>query len=470
MEQDAAWKNQAEQLVSFGNEDDGKLSISVSPDNLEARANFIPPLGSGKPLTRDAVAAILSKINIVHGIRWGVIEETLSAYSSGRRLIKDILVAQGEAPKEEIAEYYEMNSALIKKEIDPRSFDQIDYHERSPFTVVKKGQALAKFHPRKPGWEGRGIHGETLPFLVVQPESVTAGSHTQLANGLIISDINGQLIKNGNVLNVQETLVIKGAVGYGTGHIVFPGDVLIEGPVSDGFKIYTGGSLTIKQTFDVTEVVTKGDLNVAGGIIGRGAALIKSGGAIKTKFIENSHAAARKIITVDNEIINSSVFTLEHIEMGDHGLILGSDIYAVHGVRAAGIGRKSGKTTRIHCGIDFTAQQEKERCNNRLRILSAKLARLKELASVSNLDDGRAAAMEELRIRLEGEQRQIQERISALLSAINADENAVVEVSGEVAAGTLIEICQLALFVSEPLRKVRIRLDKATGRLVNAPL
>jgi hypothetical protein len=46
----------------------------------------------------------------------------------------------------------------------------------------------------------------------------------------------------------------------------------------------------------------------------------------------------------------------------------------------------------------------------------------------------------------------------------------VVEVLGEVAPGTLIEICQIALFVTEPLRHVRIRLDRGLGKLVSEPL
>jgi uncharacterized protein (DUF342 family) len=244
---------------------------------------------------------------------------------------------------------------------------------------------------------------------------------------------------------------------------------MIEGPVSDGFKICSGGSVTIKQTFDVTEAITKGDLVVAGGIIGRGAGLLKSGGGIRTKFIENCRAAARKAIFVDSEINNSSVFTLERIEMGDKGIILGSDIYAVHGVKAGGIGKRAGKATRIHCGIDFTVQQEKEKSNNRLRILSAKLTILRELMT-GDLHAEKRSKMEELQRRLEEEQAAASTKLAEILGRINTDEKAPVEVSGEIMPGTLIEICQIALFVAEPLRKVRIRLDPPSGKLVSEPL
>ena len=238
--------------------------------------------------------------------------------------------------------------------------------------------------------------------------------------------------------------------------------------MSDGFKIHSGGSLTIKQTFDVTDASSRGDMNILGGIIGRGKALVKAGGAIRTKFIENCRVAARKNITVDSEIINSSVYTMESLEMGDKGLIVGGEIYAVHGVRVGRIGRKVGKAANIHCGIDFTADQEKEKNNNILKDVAIKLGRLRELLEDKNLDAEKRAKMEELRRRLEEEQRRAGARVTELLARIIADQNAAVEVTGEIAPGTLIEICQVALIVSEPLKRVRLRLDM--GKVINEPL
>jgi uncharacterized protein (DUF342 family) len=459
-------ENTNRQTVLFGNPNDGNLSLWFSDADLELHADFIPPAGDGKALDAGGIVEILEKIKVIHGLLWEVIREALDDCNLGRRLVKDVIIARGDPPVNEVTEYFEMNPALVKNKQLPKGNSRINYHNYSPFVIVKKNQVLAKLRPRKPGQEGKNVHGDALPFSTISPEGVSGAGNTRLEGGFILSNIDGQLVTDKKTLLVQETLLIKGGVDYNTGNIVFPGDVMIEGPVSDGFKIYSGGSITIKQTFDVTEAVTRGDLNVAGGIIGRGAGLLKAGGEIKTKFIENCKAAARKTIKVDSEIINSSVFTLEQIIMGDKGLILGCDVWAVHGIRAAGIGRKAGKATRIHCGVDFVKQQEKEKGNNRLRILAAKLAKLRELMEDPNPDEERRAKLEELRLRLEEEQQAAGSKVSDLLGEINSDENAVVEVSGEVMPGTLIEICQIALFVDEPLRKVRVRLDKAGGKLV----
>jgi uncharacterized protein (DUF342 family) len=243
--------------------------------------------------------------------------------------------------------------------------------------------------------------------------------------------------------------------------------------VSDGFKIYSGGSVTIKQTFDVTDVIAKTDLSVAGGIIGRGRALVKVGGALRTRFIENCRVACRKGVTVENDIVNSSVFTMESLEMGDRGTIVGGEIYAVHGIRAGGVGRKGSGYARLHCGIDFAARQELEKRNNALQILGAKLKKLRDfMASPANLNAPaeRGAKMEELLQRLEEEQRKTQARVAELLGRINIDSGAVVEVSGEILPGTQIEICGQTLKVAGSLRKVRVRLDTAKGKLTSESL
>jgi hypothetical protein len=172
---------------------------------------------------------------------------------------------------------------------------------------------------------------------------------------------------------------------------------------------------------------------------------------------------------VDLEIVNSNIYTMETLEMGDKGVILGSDIYAIRGVKAGSIGKKIGKTTVIHCGIDFTAQQEKEKANSQLRLISAKLGKLREILALPPApgdDPEKRSKIEDLFHRLEEEQKQAGIKIADLMGKLNNDENAVVEITGEISSGTLIEICQVALFVSDPLRKVRIRLDKENNRLI----
>jgi uncharacterized protein (DUF342 family) len=467
-------------MLLSGSQNDGNVTIRYTEDGLEVWGDFYPPVGNSRPLKADSVADALAGFNIVHGLLWENIQEAVNDCNLNRKILKDVVLARGDPPVKEVLEYFEINPNLKSPPAEPKGSARIDYRAFSPFTIVKKGQILAYQKPKKEGRDGKDIHGNVITHGTVKPEGVSGGEHTRNDGKFIYADINGQLIEENRVLRVQNSLEIKGAVDYHTGHIVFPGDISIEGPVSDGFKIYSGGSLTIKQTFDVTEAITKTDLVVAGGIIGRGRALVKAGGALKTKFIENCKVAARKTISVDADIVNCSIYTMEKIEMGEKGMILGGEIYAVQGIKTGSIGKKSGKATHIHCGVDFTALQEKEKLNYSLRIIGAKLAKLRELLEAEQAlsqgsDNGtgnseKKAKIEETLKHLEEEQNKTTAAITAVLGRLNTFDSATVEVLGEVAPGTLIEICQIALFVTEPLHHVRIRLDRGLGKLVSEPL
>jgi uncharacterized protein (DUF342 family) len=454
------------QTVITENRNDGNLAVIFSENDMEAYADFIPPMADGSPINQTLIRAVLNKLNIIYGIRWENIRNAVNECNRTQKLIKNVLIAKGLRPISEVDEYFEVNPHLGERPKPPEGNKRIDYRAYTPFIIVKKNQTLARLRPKKEGRDGKNIHGVLVPFPVLHPDGVRGGPNTRTEGEFIYAEIDGQMIEKSKVLEITDSLTIKGPVGYATGNIIFPGDVTITGPVSDGFKIYCGGSITIKQTFDVTDAIARKDLIVSGGIIGRGMAQLKIGGSIKTKFIENCRAAARKTITVTSEINNSTVYTLESVEMGDRGLILGGEIYAANKVRTGGIGRKAGKSSKLHLGIDFTAEQEKGKNNNHLKILDAKIRRLRKILETEETGSERRARLEDMLKQLLEEQQKTADKVTELLGRIITNENASVEVLGEILPGTLIEICQVALFVTDPLHHVRLRVDKDTGKVV----
>jgi uncharacterized coiled-coil protein SlyX len=165
---------------------------------------------------------------------------------------------------------------------------------------------------------------------------------------------------------------------------------------------------------------------------------------------------------------------METLAMGDKGEILGGDIYAVHGIKTAFVGRKSGRATHLHCGIDFTVQQEKEKANNQLHMVVEKLRKLQDMlhpAPPAHKPNGATVKkINMLMAKLKDQQTQLTAKVNAYLAKIYADEKAIIEISGELAPDTLIEICDVSLYVTEPLKKVKIHLDRALGELVTEGL
>jgi uncharacterized protein (DUF342 family) len=461
-------------MDTFNQDDrDGKILIRFSEDELEAWGDFMPPMKGGREITNDYILYTLERFNIRQGVRMDALKASALECNRKKKPVKNVLVARGIPPVKEVNEYFEITPHLIKQKSpvpDKNRNNQIDYRSHSPFIIVNKDQALATKRPRTPGRPGKNVHGNQIPFGAIAVDGAKPGENTRIDGKYIIAGINGQLVEEKRVLHVRKNLVIKGSVGYATGNIIFPGDVLIEGAVSDGFKIYSGGSVTIQQTFDVTEVITKGDLNVAGGIVGRGRAFLKVGGNIRTKFIQNCKVACRKTMTIETGIINSNIYVMEKLDLGDRGKILGGEIYAIKGIKAGSIGKEAGKSTRIHCGVDFTLQKEQETNNKTLQSLSEKLAKLREIMAVPTPDPGKQAKLAEALRILEEEQQKASSLGAELMGKIDAYENAAIEIHGEIARGTLIEICKIALFVAEPLRRVRIRLDTRDRKIISEPL
>ncbi|MDR0525582.1 MAG: FapA family protein [Spirochaetaceae bacterium] len=446
----------------------GNVVLRFSENDLEVWADFIPPTGVGAPLTMELVLEFLVKQNIVYGLLERAIAEALEALNSQGKPVLNALIAKGDPPIPEIKEHFELNSQIIPRSHPLDGKRQIDYRASSPFIIVKKDQTLAYKRARVVGREGKNVRGAAIPYKTVIPDGVSGGVNTKTSEKYIAAGLNGQFIKEGSILHVSERLEIKGSVGYETGHIEFPGDVIIKGFVCEGFKIYAEGSITIKQTLDVTEVVAGGDLNVSGGIIGHGRGIARIRGKVTTKFIENCRIACRKTIQVERAIINSTIYTMETVDMGSKGIIISGDVTAIHGIKAAKIGKTTGKGARLHCGIDFIIQQELEKANNHSQLLSAKVKKIRYL--LSRTDQEKHSKLEDLLKALQKEQNKLTEKITDLLKRVNADEHATIEVSEEIAPGTLIEICQVALFVAKPLRRVRIRLDKFFNKLIPEPL
>ena len=455
-------------LDSF-NEDDGKIVLNISEDYMEARGDFYPSRFDGRPINQNYVRKLLDEYKIIYGIKKDEISRAYKKCVSENVSVLNVLIAHGTPPEKEVPEYLQLNPYLGRQKKSEMKNGRLDHKARTPFTIVKKDQALAVIKPRKTGKNGVNILGEAVRFELIRPESVTAGENTRMEGKYLLAGIDGQLIHTKGELSIRDSLVIKGPIGYKTGNIDFPGDVMIEGPVSDGFIIHSGGSISIKQTFDVTDASCKNDLLVAGGIIGRGKAVIKVGGKLRTKFIENCSVACRDKIMVDTEILNSKIYTMETLEMGDKGNIIGGEIYAIKGISVGGLGRKTGRAARVHCGVDFTMEQEREKNNGILKMLSIKIMRIKDLLGEmdGNSKNGKKEKLEEALLKLEDEQNKIQEKINEILGSLSNFEDAVVEVRGEIVPGTLIEICNTALFVTESLKKVRIKLDKTNNKLVS---
>ncbi|GHU50249.1 hypothetical protein FACS1894200_09610 [Spirochaetia bacterium] len=456
------------ETINAGERKDGHVIINFSKNHLEAWADFIPPRNGGKDLTLAYVSKCIEALDIREGIKSESIMRALGKCSERKKPVRSVLIARGMPPCAERQEHFQLDALLrtIKAPLEKKG--RIDHKTRCTFIVVEANQVLARKKAAVQGVKGRNIHGKSIPFQTVEQTGLRGGRNTRLENDVITAVRAGLLEQSGDTLNVNDLLEIRGPVGYATGNIVFPGDLVLDGPVADGFTVYCGGSITARGTFDVSNVVSKKDLIVAGGIKGRGKGHIKSGGNLKAKFIENCRIACKKVLSVDSGILNSHVFSMDTIDLGTWGQLVGGEYSAIHRIRVGCIGRKGGGETVVRCGIDYAAVQEKAKMERRLAVLKAKLGKMKLNMPFVAPDDRPPLIRLWLRIQAEG--KKLTASIAALEKRVYADEDAVIEAFGIIASGVRLEICQAFFVVDADLRRVRIRLDKTSRKLLAEPL
>jgi hypothetical protein len=185
------------------------------------------------------------------------------------------------------------------------------------------------------------------------------------------------------------------------------------------------------------------------------------GGKLTAKFIENCRIASRGDINVSSAIMGSRVYSLGLLDLGDKGVLMGGETWAVHGIKAARLGNQAKQRTVIHVGIDFTVQQRLDQANERLRVIALRAQQIDALAaSRPGLDPKRLhheaeKALDETRLL-----------IPKPLSELDSDEGAFVEVKGEIYPGTIIDVCRVEISIDEVLKACRFRLDKAAGRVM----
>jgi uncharacterized protein (DUF342 family) len=444
-----------------GRNQDGRLEIVVSDDKLTAKAVFTPPLGDGRLIDMDYLQKLLDAEGLVFGVDWDAIGEAVFTCNTERKIVSDVVIAKGLDPEKEIPSYLKLEKRFFNQGplIDPESL-KVDFRTISPFIIVRKGERIATVIPPRPGKDGTDVFGKPVAFTRKDVVQFTAGKNTERSGDGILAACEGRFERKDNSFWVSEILQIKGAVDYSTGNIQFPGDVFIEGMVQDGFRIYAGGSIVSKSTLDASEVAARKDLSVEQGIIGKKQSLVRVGGTVKAKFIEGCTVECRGSILVEDSMYACEVYTLDSVQMGEQGKIVGGSVFAVNGVSANQIGNQAHQRTRIQCGVDFVAERKLEQLKQRHAHLSLKLTALNTF-----LKEKPSERAEAERDRLAVLIQKVVEEMNACLIGLHKNQKAEVVVTDKVFPGVEIDICNIRLAVDKTHAKVKFALDPIRGKI-----
>ncbi len=427
-------KDEIPPLFSTLGGQDGAASIDLylSADEMSLRGTFHPPTkGEGRLSTYAAVAEALGNLHFT-GFLERALQEAIFLCNTEKRLVPQVLIAQGKPPKGTRPAYLKLEPQLYAHHF-PSEKIAVDFKEYSPFIIVKKGELLARAYPAREGTPGVTVLGKEIPAGKKEVKLLKPGPHTIFVRGKVYAGLAGRFVLEGDIFDVSDTLEIKEGIDYSTGHVIFPGNISISGIVQSEFKLVSGGSITVKDTLDASEVICKVDLTCHGGIIGKKPGIVRVGHQLVSLFVENAQVEVLGTAQIHKAVLHAKVFCNGTFQAPEAKLV--SSFLMSKGSAVLGqLGNEHG-SSHVVIGKDFVVHRRLEQLREQYQTEEEHLFKIK-----SRLDPSQGG-------RLADYEKQTRDRLADLVEEMNQltenlfnPEPVTLTVLGEIHPGVLIEM------------------------------
>ncbi|MCT4613011.1 MAG: FapA family protein [Clostridia bacterium] len=378
------------------------VEVIIEESAMKAYIKFVRHEKGIDSITLEYINQKLREAEIIYGLRSSDIEK---AFGQKEFNIK-YLVAEGTKPvKGDDGEIEYLFS--VEKELTPKMLEDgtVDYHNLELIENVAPGDELAKITKATDGVNGIDVKNNTIIAQKGKEIKPAAGKNTTLTeDGLhIISNIEGQVLLVGDKITVNETHEISGNVDHSTGNIKFVGNVVIKGNVQTGFKVEAGGSVEVYGIVEGAEIIADGDIILDKGMQGVKKGILKSGGKIVAKFIENADIHCEGNLEVGSILHSNVISNSDILVLGKKGLISGGTFEARKMISAKTIGASLGTLTEIKVGFDHKLIDAFNALNDQILMYKKEVQKMdtaitgfKKMAEVGRLSDSKKPLLMQL--------------------------------------------------------------------------
>lgn len=224
---------------------------------------------------------------------------------------------------------------------------------------IQKNMIICDINVDYRGKEGLDIYNQVVKARMgaVDNSPIKLGANTEITpdGKHIVASINGNLVwnKQEGVFEVQDTITVEGDVDKTIGDINFIGNLVIKGNVHDGFKLKTGGNLTVEGYVEYSNIECDGDVEIKLGMIGNNNGTIDCKGNVKADFFENVVyvKSGKNIIT--NMSIASNLYAMDSIKIENDGLLIGGESIARNYIDCKETGTETHTPTSLIAGFYY---------------------------------------------------------------------------------------------------------------------
>lgn len=436
-----------------------QYTLDMSSDKMKATVRFYPPSETGKRLSVDEIVRDLSYQNIVYGIYTKYLERHFN--SSGFYCV-DMLVAKGKEIVHGVDDkvQYFFNTDIHAK---PEAHDDgtVDYYNLNMINHCRKGDVLAKLIRGAEGEEGIDIQGGKIAPREAKRVTFRHGNNIELSeDGMsLTSMVDGHVMLVDQNVFVSDVLEVEN-VDTSTGNIEYTGSVKVNGNVMNGLKINATGNVLISGIVEGAQIIAGGNIVIARGMNGMTRGILKAGGNVIAKFIENATVEAVGYVNTES-ILHSNVSAGTEIEVtGRKGFITGGRVQAVQKITVKTLGAMMGAPTIAEVGVNPIVKQEYAQCQKevvdlvkQIRMQQPVLAGFAEKrAKGIKVSPEQMKYIKEVAQNLEKQKvalEQKNDRMKELRQCFDVEIQSSVVVKGEVYPGTTIIIGDLSAVIQE---------------------
>jgi len=444
-----------------------------------------PAYGSGKPLDLDIIHAALEQNKIHHGILYAALKKIVETANASQQPIQDAVIASGtpSLKGEDGRIDFAFNIAEQKQDFKILPDGRIDYRSCMNIITAKPGQQLAKAVAPKEGRPGSTILGTPLKADPGKPAILVAGQGVLQQEDNYTAAIEGHVMLNGNVLEVLQVYIVNGDVDFSTGNVSFNGNVVITGSVMEGFEVKADGDITINKSIDPCRLEAGRDIQIKGGVQGRGKGILIAGRDISVEYVQNARLEAQGNIQIRNFAVNSTLYTSKKLSITEmRGMIVGGETFAQQGLEAKCLGSSAGTKTYIEVGTDFLVGrkiQEMEQtaafCRNNLAKIENALRPVAELLLSANAvqGDARNAILKktlEKKKQLETHEKTIQAKLDHLKTQLIQTHPCSIKVLDTCFPDVIIRIKGQNMVFQAERERIIIQENPTTGEIMVSPL
>ncbi len=449
--------------------------LQVGPDKMAAAARFYPPSEAGERMTLKEFIGDLKNKNI----NFGVQTDALARFFAAPAYCTDILVARGKQPRhgtDAKIEYYFETDLHAKPTL--KEDGSVDFFDLNTINHCKRGDVLARLYPADPGDYGNNIHGELIKPRDVRAYSLKYGRNIAVSEDghTLISEVDGHVTLVGGKVFVSNVLEVEN-VDNSTGNIDYDGNVKVNGNVCTNFSVKAKGDIEVSGVVEGASLEAEGNIIIARGMNGMAKGVLKAGGNVIAKYIENSMVSAGGYVSTESILHSEVTAGTEIVVDGRRGFITGGRVCAISRIQVKNLGSPMGADTIVEVGVNPEVKQQIQDLQKQIMedkktvdmLHPVLLATAKKVAQGVKFRPDQMKYFQQMLQQEKQKQQEIKEaakELERLQNALSESVGARVEVTGEVYSGTRICISDVSMVVKNGMKYCKFIKSEGDVKMV----